>query len=367
MLQVDPYDDNRERLNQLPVELRDELLKTGADLTSTLNSLPDVDFALVVVAPGEDNRIHKFRKFACVDEGNTAQSVWYFLQTRNHLPDEMRKVAAQNLLRSARDFELTPPPDLVLLAEEEDPLPVTNVVISSMDKIASFLPPPETVEKIASEPVPVINCKEDVFDALAYYHDNAFALDGWEKQALARLLVPAAERFEVSVPTEIEKRAADTYAADLVEAVVCRQVMLAPEDDSEESFQKVAHVNGQYQSLLWSRADMGPTEFAHELDRIDSLAQLDGFVPDAVYSTFGKVAQTQPDPIFDNGVNKLYEDELVWFCQSYPKMVENQFGEELATAILKKPVVIFQSLPKPVQVALARLIAQKKSEYGVQL
>jgi hypothetical protein len=367
MLQVDPYDDNRERLNQLPDQLRDELLKTGADLTSTINSLPDVDFALVVVAPGEDNRIHKFRKFACVDEGNTAQSVWYFLQMRNQLPEEMRKVAAQNLLRSAIDFDLTPPPDLVLLAEEEDPLPVTNVVVSSMDKISSYLPPPEVVEKTASEPVPVISCREDVYDALAYYHDNAYALDGWEKQALARMIAPAAEEFAVPVPAEIEKRAADTYAEDLVEAIVCRQVMLAPEDDSEAAFQKVAYVNGQYQSLLRSRADMGPTDFAHELDRIDSLAQLDGSVPDAVYSTFGKAAQTQPDPIFDDGVNKLYEDELIWFCQSYPKLVENQFGEEIATDILKKPVVIFQSLPKPVQVTMARLITQKKSEYGVQL
>jgi len=371
MLQVDPYDDNRKRLNQLPTAVREELVKSGEDLSSRINSMPDSEFALVVVAPGEDNVIHKFRKFACVDEGNVAQSVWYFLQTRGELPPEMVKSAAANLLRSVRDFDLTAPEELISLAGEDDPLPVTNVVIMSMDKIAQELgrlpAKAEPVTKTASTAVPPLNSAESVYDALAYYHDNAYALDGWEKRAVAQLILPAARKFQVPIPPELEKRACETYATDVAQAVACRQIMVAPEDDSEESFQKVAYVNGQYQSLLRSRADMGPTDFAHELDRIDCLAQLDGSVPDAVYSTFGKAAQTQPDPIFDDGVNKLFEDEVVWFCHSYPKLIEDQLGEGVATELQKKPRAVFDSLPNPQKIMLSRLISQKKSDYGTQL
>ena len=49
------------------------------------------------------------RKFACVDAGNTALSVEYFLRTRHKLPEEAQKTAAANLITACGWYGIEPP------------------------------------------------------------------------------------------------------------------------------------------------------------------------------------------------------------------------------------------------------------------
>lgn len=73
--------------------------------------LPDDVYALVMVNQGE-----KFRKYACVDKGNAALSVIYFLENKDKLPEEAQKVAAANLLTACKWHDLQPPAPLMKMA-----------------------------------------------------------------------------------------------------------------------------------------------------------------------------------------------------------------------------------------------------------
>jgi hypothetical protein len=74
-------------------------------------ALPDDVFALVMLDQGA-----KLRKYACVDKGNTAMSVIYFLENKDKLPEEAQKVAAANLLTACAWHDLEPPAPLMKTA-----------------------------------------------------------------------------------------------------------------------------------------------------------------------------------------------------------------------------------------------------------
>lgn len=89
-----------------------DFIKTAEQLSPEIrNQLPDDVFALVMLDGGQ-----KMRKYACTDKGNTALSVIYFLENRDHLPEEAQKVAAANLVRACKWHALEPPDQLVKIA-----------------------------------------------------------------------------------------------------------------------------------------------------------------------------------------------------------------------------------------------------------
>jgi hypothetical protein len=73
--------------------------------------LPDDVFALILV-DGETS----LRKYACVDGGNTAMAVEYFMINRHKLPAEAQKVAAANLCKACGWFDIDPPEELEKIA-----------------------------------------------------------------------------------------------------------------------------------------------------------------------------------------------------------------------------------------------------------
>lgn len=74
-------------------------------------ALPDDLFALVIT--GGDVEL---RKFACIDKGNTELSMQYFLKTAHRLPPAAQKVAAENLVKAAGWYGVTPPEEVTKIA-----------------------------------------------------------------------------------------------------------------------------------------------------------------------------------------------------------------------------------------------------------
>jgi hypothetical protein len=104
---VDFYDDPQGLVlkNRLPQEGVPDFIKQAEFLDEhTRGTLPDDVFALVMVDRGE-----KLRKFACVDKGNVALNVIYFMENRDRLPEEAQKTAAANLARACSWFDLAVP------------------------------------------------------------------------------------------------------------------------------------------------------------------------------------------------------------------------------------------------------------------
>ena len=89
-----------------------DLIKQAHALTPEESSgLPDDVFSLVL----EDGDT-TLRKFACIDPGNTALAVEYFLKTAQKLPVEAQKVAAQNLVTACEWYDIDPPEQLTKVA-----------------------------------------------------------------------------------------------------------------------------------------------------------------------------------------------------------------------------------------------------------
>lgn len=113
-LVLDIFDDNGDILRSI-YPTREAIpgsIKTAHILSSDeRDHLPDDVFALVMV-----NEDQKFRKFACVDEGNTRLSVGFFLKTAEKLPTEVQKIAASNLLTACAWYGIDPPQELQKVA-----------------------------------------------------------------------------------------------------------------------------------------------------------------------------------------------------------------------------------------------------------
>lgn len=114
-LKLDAYDDADGEVlrgmfpgyEQLP-----EMLKNASSLSKELlDALPDDVFALVL---HEDDTV--LRKYACVDQGNTALNIEYFLKVAHKLPVEAQKVAAENLMTACHWYDIEPPEDLKKLS-----------------------------------------------------------------------------------------------------------------------------------------------------------------------------------------------------------------------------------------------------------
>ena len=112
---LDIYDDfSGETLRSLyptPMDIPDTVKTASLVDGASRERLPDDAFALVLVNNGE-----KLRKYACVDPGNTALSVAYFLKHAHKLPLEAQKTAASNLTTACGWYDLPVPEPLEKIA-----------------------------------------------------------------------------------------------------------------------------------------------------------------------------------------------------------------------------------------------------------
>ncbi len=114
-LVLDVYDDSSGEVMRgiFPTldEVPDIIKQAHAIAPEEHGGLPDDAFSLVLENDGAT-----LRKFACIDVGNTALSVEYFLKTAHKLPAEAQKTAASNLVTACGWYDIEPPEQLTKIA-----------------------------------------------------------------------------------------------------------------------------------------------------------------------------------------------------------------------------------------------------------
>jgi hypothetical protein len=112
---LDPFDDAEGRVMRALYPRYEDVpsfVKTAMTVSQEeLQALPDDVFALVL-RQGDVT----LRKYACVDTGNTALNVGYFLATFDKLPVEAVKVAAHSLITACGWYDIDPPEALKKLS-----------------------------------------------------------------------------------------------------------------------------------------------------------------------------------------------------------------------------------------------------------
>lgn len=404
----DFYDDNGETLrNKLGNNIPDfvkEAVMLGAEKRA---GLPDNSFALVAL-----NGEEKLRKYACVDKGNTATSVIYFLNNKDKLPKIAQDKAAGNLLRACVHFELEPPRELRKLAgkdkvlikgdgaemivssragEKTADLSGSTIMPNSVNpdgiqprkrKVASVIEDPY-VDLTRSEVTPFASVDdyppevyaltredgnhsfplvtyEQVKTASAFFEEQGARLHPRTRRLFCVKLAARADKLGIDVTPEIKKYGSRSYArdGDFEIAVEGRKQLWREGHDEASSL---------LDSLMEKKASLHPDAFAEALAELDIATGTDKYwgsgIQDPWYSTFGMTKEAEEGKLWrwQQGTEYLTEEQLKRLTSEGRTTLSDKFGEQLADGLAKNPVSVFDSLPLDQKRVIARMAAQQES------
>lgn len=379
---IDFYDDPQGEVlrSKLPADKVPEFIKTAHFITEQdQDRLPDDVYALVMV-----DRTHKMRKFACVDKGNTALSVIYFLENRHYLPEEAQKIAAANLITACGWYDMQPPVQLLKAAEDvridvselkkqigkgktihvklpryEHEKEADLVGSEVMPKTASLNPYVDVDGK--SAPLRVVpparyddedyclvkggearfpvRSYDEVQRAVDFFEVNGFELHPEDRRTYCIKLASRADALGIPISDGIRKYAGAGYAPDgEIKIAIHTRLQHFTEDGPERDLLK---------GLMEKRSSTTPEVFAEALRIFDETTGLDQrwdeSVYDPYYSTYG--FKKEATWSFVAGNDRITEDQLKALVKAERKQLKCKFGEELVEELAKRPREIFSSLP----------------------
>jgi hypothetical protein len=201
---------------------------------------------------------------------------------------------------------------------------------------------------------------DQVKTASAYFDDNWKQFHPRDRHYYCVKLASRMSELGMSVPKDIERYGSEKYACDVEAMVSYRRKFL------HEEFQPMVDL------LLEKRSQVSPFAFAEALSELDEQTglkyQWDGDIPDPWYSTFGPSKEKVAGADWryeDNGVH-ICEGDLNNLATNGTELVSKAFGESMANEFRKKPKAVFDSLPKPNKLILARMAMDRNSGTGTE-
>jgi hypothetical protein len=385
-----------------------DFVKTAERLTpQELEKLPDDVFALVALDGGR-----KMRKFACVDKGNTALSVVYFLENKDKLPIEAQKTAAANLLKACAWYDLDPPEllektalvgalmgattaatglaqghkdykrrkaamnagmpagEAFKLKEGElsgtSPMPYSMEIPEKQASLQPYvditgkLPPAQVVHETGTRHALVkegsarypIDTAMQVQQAFTYFEKYASSFTPHERHLYCLNVSRRADELGMKVPETIAKYGSATMSKDASVQIYKRQ-RLFREGSSEQSL---------LQEMREKCAAVRPEVLAVALEHFDRQHGLDQMwdngLPDPYLSIFG--VEKRAEWSFVDGNDQISESRLKRISEDLAirEELEERFGEDMASEFAKHPQQIFDSLPLDSKRIIMRLSQQ---------
>ena len=337
---LDVYDDLSGSVLTRLIPDRENIPRFIKEASRAGSESPDEDYALLLVSPGGEKK----RKYACVDAGNTALSVLYFLEQKNTLPHEMRKVAAHNLALACRRHGMQPPVLLEKQAEGMEPeAEGFPAIVHFEESYLDEVPPERTARFKTASGVP-LDTRGDVEAAIQYFQEEAPYIHPRERRGLALPIEKRASALSIQVPLDLTRYAGDSYAPDLQAQLEARKNLLGEE--------------GELYSLLVKQASkMSPDVFAEALASLDTQTGLsdywDGYVPDPYYTTFYKKAEGEFE--YSDGADKVTGTDLQRLARNDYSLLCKQFPRDLVDGFVKNPIPIFKSLPQTQRKIIMRM------------
>lgn len=193
----------------------------------------------------------------------------------------------------------------------------------------------------------------DVKKAVEYFSENYLQMDPAQRHEFAVKTASRADALQIEVDHMLERYGSIEYAVD-VDAHLASRRAITPE------FKEM------WMELEEKQASVPPDEFVQLLIEADKKASLNweygGEVQDAYYATFGgnKAKQAHvawswhaPDGTIVNA------DQLKKLVLNGQGIIKKQFDGDLAKALGKDPITIFESLPTTHKTILSRLANQE--------
>lgn len=228
-------------------------------------SRPNKDFALVTYHPVQG----EIKKFAKHSKELTEINLAFLNESLDELPDEIVKVASQNLKQAAKDWGLELPSKIANLETEDgycDPV----VALNDIDEYSYAVKLSEASSQTYALPdklkYPITN-RSDISRAIDYFEKHAHQFEPAEAIEFARNVERAAKDYEISTSdSNIEKFAnlnLSKFNEDFELHVRGRERYLKEEDREI------------YQDIIKIASDHSPTKVAKVLESCDVKLGLD--------------------------------------------------------------------------------------------
>ena len=381
---IDFYDDPMGSVLKTKVahdQLPDYVRTAAYQTEEKLASLPDDAFALIMVDNGK-----AMRKFACVDKGNTALSVLYFMENKDKLPEEAMKIAAANLVEYCDAYGIEAPGQVKKIAgikmkEKKGDLSGSEIMPlqsnpNKADDADSQLNATKTaslyVDVTGKAPTPKfvkqahanyalhkygqgrfpLDSYGDVLEANRWFEENGKTLQPSDRQEYCTKLASRADQLGIQVTSTIRKYASSTFAPEMeVRAAVSTRMQFWQSDSPERDVLK---------GMLDKYASATPASFCEELTKFDIDHGInhywDDYVVDPVASTFGMTKQAEWT--WTQGADRLTEEVLTRGVRDGKKLHEicTLYGKDLASEIVENPNTVFDSLPLDSKRIIARIL-----------
>jgi hypothetical protein len=190
---------------------------------------------------------------------------------------------------------------------------------------------------------------DQVKTASAYFAENWKQFHPRDRREYCVKLAARMTELGMELPEDVERYASPGYAAD-VDAHVMSRLSLV-----NEEFHPALDI------LLEKRAQVKPETFAEALAEFDNMTNVrwlwDSDVCDPWKSTFGPSFEKLAEDEWsynENGV-RIDECNLEVLARNGQSILDKQFGEGFGREFAKKPKTVFESLPAPNKLMLARM------------
>ncbi|MCK4306550.1 MAG: hypothetical protein KAY24_20070 [Candidatus Eisenbacteria sp.] len=391
---LDFYDDPSANVlkNKIPnINTVPDFIKTAERLSpDEMNKLPDDVFALVAW-----DGMEKMRKFACVDQGNTALSVIYFLQNKDLLPDEAQKTAAANLVTACGWYDMAVPDELEKVAllgatmgaltmgsalheghgkfKRQKQLMAQGVPASQVVKMNDLtgsnpMPRGSDPEKTAclhpyvditgqSAPIKIVKesaerycmVKEgsarypidtmgQVQRAIEYFEEHGTEFEPFERHNYCTKLASRASDLGLVPPEIVERYGSTKMAQDFHIGVFTRKRMFREGTSEHSLLDEMQKTASAYKPEIMATA-LESFDREHGLDHL-----WDSQIPDPYYTFFGP--EKRAEWSYSDG-NDMITAERLKRCAAQEKVaISRLFDDDMAAEFSKNPQQIFDSLPR---------------------
>ncbi len=211
------------------------------------------------------------------------------------------------------------------------------------------MPMPESTSMTLLEGAYHIEGYDQVKTASAYFVDNWKDFEPRKRHEYCVKLASRLEELGIDVPEDVARYGSETYAADVDSYVAMRKSWVA------EEYHPALNL------LLEKRAMVEPGTFAEALSDFDQMTGLnwnwDSQIADPWRSTFGPSLKklASQNWRWEDEDTRICEGDLIALATNGHEQVRKAYGEDFAKEFHKKPKTVFESLPAPEKLILARM------------
>lgn len=194
---------------------------------------------------------------------------------------------------------------------------------------------------------------DQVKTASVYFEENWKQFHPRKRHEYCVKLASRMESLGLEVPEEVARYGSTTYAADADSYVESRRGWVHDE------------FKPALDTLLEKRAQVQPDTFAEALAEFDNMTGLrwhwDAQIPDPWMSTFGPSIEKLAEENWSwHGVGcHVTEEQLKILGRNGHERLTKSFGADFAKEFSKNPKAVFNSLPEPNKLVLARLASDR--------